>query len=511
MKKLSRTLLMMLVITMCTGLTSCDVIVNVDNPVNPKEPTNEDPTADNRTPAEVAKATKLMADAFKDGALVSFTFTYEGVEYEVEFKKVGDEYVFQTPAPAPARARATTRAIKDPNIWAIMERMLQHGNDYLRLTVIEKTSGKLILQDTCDDNAKVNEVQGTVGKLIGMAVNGEEVPTYEDQTHGIEVPMLSMAELTSGKEEIYPGDVVEIKFRLLPSDAPFNADDFPDDFVFEISHSEVFELAGYGKNFDLSFKPAKEIAFEIKALELGKATISVKGLPDYIECNPLDLTVEKKTVDLGRLSESYTVKDGDILTGSGDQPITIPDGYTVTLRDAGLKIKKTDVTAITCEGSATIILEGENFIYVPDKSTECAIHSKEQTGSDATPPTLTIKGDGSLFVYGAMGIVVQNMTVEDGKLEVYADAYTAIMVDELKVTGGKVYAEGGKVYRLDDKMYLENEDRPAGDAVVEISPAITGPIALGEGLTLFEGDVAYPTTPAEDQTTVTKRYARIRK
>ena len=500
---------MMLVITLCTGLTSCDVIVNVDNPVNPKEPTNEDPTADNRTPAEVAKATKLMADAFKEGALVNFTFTYEGVEYEVEFKKVGDEYVLQNLAPAPARARAATRLVIDQNFRAQLQELMDKANEkFLRATITSKDMIQTYLQFTADENGKVNIMNGTECKLIGMTVNGEEVPSFEDQTHGIAIGY-SSAELTSGKEEIYPGDGVEIKFRLLPSDVPFNANDFPNDFVFEISHSEVFELAGYGKNFDLSFKPAKEIAFEIKAFELGKATISVKGLPDYIECKPLDLTVVKKTVDLGRLSESYTVKDGDILIGSGFQPIIIPDGCTVTLRDAMLGNNKTNVTPITCEGSATIILEGNNNVDVSDKSTECAIHSKEQTGSDATPPTLTIKGDGTLSMGGAMGIVVQNMTVEGGSLNVYAAANTAIMVNELKVTGGSVYAQGGKVYRLDDKMYLENEDRPAGDAVVEISPAITGPIALGEGFTLFEGDVAHPTTPAEDQTTVTKRYAWI--
>ena len=88
MSKLSRTLLMMLVITLCTSITSCDAIVNSDNPVDPT-PT---PTP---TPENVVKATDLLKEAQKEGATVVFCYYYEGDLFYAAFKKVGDEYVYQ--------------------------------------------------------------------------------------------------------------------------------------------------------------------------------------------------------------------------------------------------------------------------------------------------------------------------------------------------------------------------------------------------------------------------------
>ena len=79
---------MMLVITLCTSITSCDAIVNSDNPVDPT-PT---PTP---TPENVVKATDLLKEAQKEGATVVFCYYYEGDLFYAAFKKVGDEYVYQ--------------------------------------------------------------------------------------------------------------------------------------------------------------------------------------------------------------------------------------------------------------------------------------------------------------------------------------------------------------------------------------------------------------------------------
>lgn len=90
MKRLSKTLLLMLVLAMCTGLTSCDVIVNVDNPVDPTPTPTPTPT-----PETVVKATDLLKEAQKEGANVVFWYHYEGELFYAVFKKVGDEYVYQ--------------------------------------------------------------------------------------------------------------------------------------------------------------------------------------------------------------------------------------------------------------------------------------------------------------------------------------------------------------------------------------------------------------------------------
>ena len=88
MKRLSRTLLLMLVLAMCTGLTSCEWIVVNDNPVDPT-PT---PTP---TPETIVKATDLLKEAQKEGAKVVFWYHYEGGLFYAVFKKVGDVYVYQ--------------------------------------------------------------------------------------------------------------------------------------------------------------------------------------------------------------------------------------------------------------------------------------------------------------------------------------------------------------------------------------------------------------------------------
>ncbi len=100
-------------------------------------------------------------------------------------------------------------------------------------------------------------------------------------------------------------------------------------------------------------------------------------------------------VDLSTLSGAYTARDGDTLTGmlGENVTLTIADGATVTISNAvinGVNDENCPWAGITCEGNATIVLEGENAvkgfyeefpgIFVPEGR------------------TLTIEGDGSLDV-----------------------------------------------------------------------------------------------------------------
>lgn len=90
MKRLSKTLLLMLVLAMCTGLTSCELFMGGnDNPVPAPTPT---PTP---TPETIVKATDLLKEAQKEGANVVFWYHYEGGLFYAVFKKVGDVYVYQ--------------------------------------------------------------------------------------------------------------------------------------------------------------------------------------------------------------------------------------------------------------------------------------------------------------------------------------------------------------------------------------------------------------------------------
>ena len=115
----------------------------------------------------------------------------------------------------------------------------------------------------------------------------------------------------------------------------------------------------------------------------------------YFDTLTFDVSVaDRDMIDIGTISGSYKAKDGDILTGIGNQDthIIIEDGAEVLLKNCDISTIKNDDShkwaGVTLEGNAAIMIEGENVakggqadysgIYVPaDK-------------------TLTITGKGSL-------------------------------------------------------------------------------------------------------------------
>ena len=107
--------------------------------------------------------------------------------------------------------------------------------------------------------------------------------------------------------------------------------------------------------------------------------------------------VAAPATDLATITANYEAKDGDILTGTlgSNVKISIADGAKVTLKDVtinGVNNWSCEWAGITCEGDATITLEGTNTvkgfrgqypgIYVPEDK------------------TLTIEGEGSLNASG---------------------------------------------------------------------------------------------------------------
>ena len=102
-----------------------------------------------------------------------------------------------------------------------------------------------------------------------------------------------------------------------------------------------------------------------------------------------------KGAHLALLTDDYEAKDGEILTGTlgSDVQISIADGATVTLKDVDINGSGTwtsgDYAGITCEGSTTINLEGENKVKG---------FWEDYPGIQAGPTgkTLIIQGTGSL-------------------------------------------------------------------------------------------------------------------
>lgn len=110
MKKLSRILMMMLVLSVGTGITSCDEIEDmIDNPVVP-EPTptptpQPEPQPEPQPQPEpepiVSNLTEELNVASEEGAIVTVNFTMNDVNYELSFKREGNEFVLQNPEMLP--------------------------------------------------------------------------------------------------------------------------------------------------------------------------------------------------------------------------------------------------------------------------------------------------------------------------------------------------------------------------------------------------------------------------
>lgn len=84
---------------------------------------------------------------------------------------------------------------------------------------------------------------------------------------------------------------------------------------------------------------------------------------------------EQHVVDLSKMGSTYVARDGDVLTGkiSNDKTVILvaPDA-TITLRNARIEYTKegfdTHWAGLECEGNATIILEGSNYVRGADAS-----------------------------------------------------------------------------------------------------------------------------------------------
>ncbi len=162
-----------------------------------------------------------------------------------------------------------------------------------------------------------------------------------------------------------------------------------------------------------------------------------KSLTDktYAANNIYDLGLKMNaatTVSLASVTTDQTIGNGTTLTGTlgSNVKISIADGAIVTLKDANINGDGTlsgNNAGITCEGDATIILEGENNKVQGFASNYPGIYVPENK-------TLTITGSGSLTVKGgsfAAGIGTgraYNASVAGGNIE---------------INGGTIIATGG--------------------------------------------------------------------
>lgn len=165
------------------------------------------------------------------------------------------------------------------------------------------------------------------------------------------------------------------------------------------------------------------------------------------------------TVDLSRIVYKYKVKDGETLTGTlvGNHEIIIADNATVTL--SNVTINSTEHAAISCLGSATVILEdGTTNTLTTGARYNAALHA----GPDNT--TLTIQGNTGKLTATATALYSAgigggynyyshkcgNITIEGGIIEASGRTGGAGIGSSdwstcgtITITGGNVTATGG--------------------------------------------------------------------
>ena len=168
----------------------------------------------------------------------------------------------------------------------------------------------------------------------------------------------------------------------------------------------------------------------------------------------------QNVVNVANLGDNYKAQDGTILTGTLDgqsQPIKIRivDGATVTLRNLtinGYGYGEYEFAGLTCEGDATIILEGTNKVR--------GFNPEYPAIFVPTEKTLTIKGTGSLHASSngqGAGIgaganqLSGNIVIESGTIEaVGGDGAAGIgsgssaSCGDITIKGGKITATGGE-------------------------------------------------------------------
>ena len=188
----------------------------------------------------------------------------------------------------------------------------------------------------------------------------------------------------------------------------------------------------------------------------------------------LQMPVLDNAIDLSLLTTDLEAQNGDILTNTliEDHKISIADGATITLRDAGIPLSNDICSAgIACVGDATILLEGINSVR---GGGDCTIHFMDPgfdfslvfwaPGISIDPNhTLTIDGSGELTVKtnsnDVGGSAIGNWTghssgtviINGGTIYATgAQGCPAIgggydgSCDEIRITGGTVYAWGGE-------------------------------------------------------------------
>ena len=182
----------------------------------------------------------------------------------------------------------------------------------------------------------------------------------------------------------------------------------------------------------VAMQPVTSGNIEITANDLYMKTVSGKTLAAG-KMYPIRLGLPP-TVNLATLGGHYIAQGGETLAGtlSGDYWITIPAGATVTLQNVSINANKSmssPYPGIKCQGSATLILVGNNVVN--GRYEDYAGIYPGPAGS-----TLTIQGSGSLSASSGAAPGIGSSNDNDYELKACGN---------ILIEGGTIVACGGDV------------------------------------------------------------------
>ena len=202
---------------------------------------------------------------------------------------------------------------------------------------------------------------------------------------------------------------------------------------------------------------------------------------------------QTRTIVSGRLdglTEDITLADGMVATGTlhGNRKVSIADGATVTLRNVmivGGDYPECRWAGITCEGDATIVIEGESYVR--------AFYQDYPGISVPAGKTLTIKGAGSLTaVGGGRGAGIGGgYGMDCGDIDIWSGSIIALGGQYAAGIGGGGYGSCGSIVA---RMTITSIMATCG-------ADCSNPIGCGAGGTGGSVTVEFPLSDASNATT----------
>ena len=449
--------------------------------------------------------------AFEEGALVEFTYPYNGTLHTSTFKKVGSNYVLQS---APLDAG---------ELKAIEELVALNGNELLQFTVYladssdteeEVDDSEFEIDDDDEDDgdddenasraftrAISEETLNPVGIRIQLKTSTQSITTISNHKAfglgdgGAEETVTATISgkgssgynrtrkitVNNSKDKKYISVYYEGKKHTIT----FSENDTWTDVLNEYQESGLGDYL-FVKDGKMMFLLENGSGKKTKYYECWLKNDDSYVSPSDAVSSSKSYSLEKNMTKLKFFKDDYTVEDGEILTGTLKKKyhLIIPDGYTVTLFNATIKhgSKNRTTPAIECLGNATIIIADGT-----KNSVKTVVNNVYQTAITVPDKNLIIKGQingtGKLSISGYAGVSAPSLSIEGGNTFICAKetGYNGEAGDGINVSGGTLDVKSktangifGKLLVTGGKVTVGTSGKVSGVAAISGECSISG-------------------------------------